>query len=348
MADLIGDLPETAVSNFVDGPASSGRVELVDSNDQTIYQWGPFERPTDLKPIVEVPVSAPLSSWRLKYYLADDNLVTEPGRSAYFNLFAALTVIGIGLVGLAIYFARQYSREMRESRQRVNFVNQVSHELNTPLTNIRMYADLMEYDVQELESGDTEKLQSRLNVIVSESQRLSRLIGNVLTFARQQRSKSTLHMRPDQVDRVVSSVIERLRPELDERGIKVTFDGKAGATVKLDDDAVEQILLNLFSNVAKYAASGKTLRVDTRRQGQRTTIEVADDGPGIPTHEREKIFQPFYRLSDKIEGVAGTGIGLTIARELARVHCGDLKLLKSTGGCRFQVELHTPEAVTQS
>ena len=95
MADLIGELPETAVSNFEDGPASSGRVELVDSNDQTIYQWGPFERPMDLKPFVEVPVSAPLSSWRLKYYLADDNLVTEPGRSAYFNLVAALTVIGI-------------------------------------------------------------------------------------------------------------------------------------------------------------------------------------------------------------------------------------------------------------
>ena len=227
-------------------------------------------------------------------------------------------------------------------------MNQVSHELKTPLTNIRMYADLMEFDVQELESGDAEKLQSRLNVIVSESQRLSRLIGNVLTFARQQRSKSTPHTRPDQVDRVVRSVLERLQPEMDDRKIKVTFDGKAGATVELDDDAVEQILLNLFSNVAKYAASGKTLRAETRQEGARTTIEVADDGPGIPAHEREKIFQPFYRLSDKIEGVAGTGIGLTIARELARVHGGDLKLLKSTSGCRFQVELHTPEAVTAS
>ena len=105
---------------------------------------------------------------------------------------------------------------------------------------------------------------------------------------------------------------------------------------------VEQILVNLFNNVEKYAVQGKRLDIASRQDGERTTILVSDAGPGIPPAEQDRIFQPFYRISNRLEGPAGAGIGLSIARGLARLHQGDLRLVDSATGATFEVELHTP------
>src|SRR6185503_4134452 len=105
----------------------------------------------------------------------------------------------------------------------------------------------------------------------------------------------------------------------------------------------EQILGNLFSNVEKYAAQGGLMEVTSRQNGSTTLIVVADRGPGIPRGQEEKIFDPFHRLSNKLsDGVTGTGIGLSIARELARKHGGDLKAVASDVGACFLLELRTP------
>ena len=98
-------------------------------------------------------------------------------------------------------------------------------------------------------------------------------------------------------------------------------------------------------NVEKYAAGGGTMEVTTQQDGDRTTVIVADQGPGIPRGQEEKIFEPFHRLSNKVsDGVAGTGIGLSIARDLARKHGGDLKVVASNAGARFELEIQTPRA----
>jgi len=102
---------------------------------------------------------------------------------------------------------------------------------------------------------------------------------------------------------------------------------------------VEQILVNLFSNVEKYAASGGVLQVASSQTGETTTITVSDGGPGIPARQHEAIFQPFYRSSDRLVDVAGTGIGLSIARELAQLHGGDVRLVDSETGACFEVTL---------
>jgi signal transduction histidine kinase len=221
----------------------------------------------------------------------------------------------------------------------VSFVNQVSHELKTPLTNIRMYAELLEGNLPDSD----DKTSHYLGVIVSESQRLSRLIGNVLTFARQQRQKLNLHKTEGCVDDVVRAVLDHFRPSLESKGVKIIFTADAGGTVEFDRDALEQILGNLFSNVEKYAASGAKMEVTSRQEGDRTWIDVADAGPGIPKGQAEKVFEPFHRISNKVsDGVTGTGIGLSIARDLARRHGGDVKLLPSGRGACFRVELSTP------
>ena len=113
--------------------------------------------------------------------------------------------------------------------------------------------------------------------------------------------------------------------------------------VLVDPDALEQILSNVYSNVEKYGASGGRVDIESRYVNDRTLITVHDYGPGISGKEKEKIFQPFYRSSSRLtDGVAGAGIGLSIARELAQLHGGDLTLLDKPRGACFQIELHTP------
>jgi signal transduction histidine kinase len=339
MADLIAELPQTPLAET---PAAHSRIQLVDSHDDAVYQWGAFEPPPGAAPFVQQPVSAPLSAWRFKIFVAEDRFTALAGRSVNFNLIAGLSAIGVVLLALAGFFYRESSRELREAATRVNFVNQVSHELKTPLTNIRMYAELLADQLQEGENVDAADARQRLSVIVSESGRLSRLIGNVLTFAQQQRRQVGLKPQPARIDDTILAVLQQFQPTFEAQGVATTFDADAGAVVNFDADAVEQILVNLFNNVEKYAPQGKRLDVASRQAGERTTILVSDAGPGVPPAERERIFQPFYRLNNRLEGPAGAGIGLSIARGLARLHEGDLRLVDSPAGAAFEVELRTP------
>jgi signal transduction histidine kinase len=184
-----------------------------------------------------------------------------------------------------------------------------------------------------------------LNVIVSESQRLSRLIGNVLTFARKQNDKLTLHPAAGNVDQCIQFVLDHFRAALESKRVHIVFNAAANTAVEFDRDALEQILGNLFSNVEKYAAGGGLMEVTSRQSGSSTSIVVSDHGPGIPKGQEEKIFDPFHRLSNKLsDGVTGTGIGLSIARDLARKHGGDLKAVASEAGARFELQLQTPPA----
>jgi signal transduction histidine kinase len=339
MADLLAKLPDTALEQQ---SGVHSRIQLTDSNDQIVYQWGRYEPADDAQPLAERGLSEPLSSWRLKYFVAEEGFAALAQRSIYFNLFTGLAVAGMGLLALAVYWYRESSRELREAATRVNFVNQVSHELKTPLTNIRMYAELLERDLATHDNQDDAKSAQRVKVIVAESTRLSRLIGNVLTFARGSRQSLTLKRRQGVIDPLIASVLESFEPTLKQRQIEVTFRAEAAREVMFDFDAVEQILVNLISNVEKYAAEGKHLEIVSRQAADTTTIRIADYGPGIRGKERNRVFEPFYRVSDRLEGAAGAGIGLSIARSLAQLHGGDLLLLASDRGAVLEVTLQTP------
>ena len=239
------------------------------------------------------------------------------------------------LAGLAFIFHRESSRELREASERVGFVNQVSHELRTPLTNIRLYAELLQRRLD-----DDDENGSYLEIIVAESGRLSRLIGNVLSFARRDRGALTIYPVEGLVDDTLRSVVDQFRPSLEGKGIEISLDLAAARPFRFDPDAVEQVVGNLLSNVEKYAGGGKTVEIASRQSGMKTVVRVADHGPGIPAGREEAVFEPFVRLSDRLtEGVSGTGIGLAIARELARLHGGELRLLATEVGACFELEL---------
>jgi signal transduction histidine kinase len=202
-----------------------------------------------------------------------------------------------------------------------------------------MYAELLERDLDAAEEDVAAQPRQRLAVITSEAQRLSRLIGNVLTFARQKRK--TLEPRPydTNVMTLVRQIVDRFTPSLAEHGIMVTVEGASEQTLKVDSDFVEQILGNLINNVERYAASGKALTVSCATTESRVTIDVIDSGPGIPAHQRADVFRPFCRLSNDLRASTGTGIGLSIARDLARLHHGDVRLMDAAQGCWFRAEL---------
>ena len=336
LADVVAELPAAGPR----APAlSGGRIALRDAKGATVTQWGTYEPDRDEEPQTTLALSHPLASWTLAYYGSSTELDRALRGGLRLSFGVGFAAVALALAGLAVYFYRESSRAIREAAQRVTFVNQVSHELKTPLTNIRMYAELLEQAVDE----DDEKASRYLDVIGSESRRLSRLIANVLTFARQQREPATLRPSPGVVDETVAAALEHFRPSLEGKGMAIAFARGAGAEVRFDADALEQMLGNLLGNVEKYAASGGRLTVTSRQDGDRTTIAVADNGPGIPPSHRGRIFEPFHRVSNRLtDGVSGTGIGLAIARQLARLHGGDLTLEPSAQGACFTIALRAP------
>ena len=337
IADLIAQLPDT-----VDGDserAINTRIRLVNESGESVYQWGQFETADDATPFCEVPVTNPLESWRLQCFVSTTELATGTSSSTWLSMLALLlAVVGV-LAVCGFLFVREYARDMRDATQQVSFVNQVSHELKTPLTNIRMYAELLDRDLEQVETSEVVKPRERLSVILSEGQRLSRLIGNVLTFARQNRKTLQLQARPEIPCRLIHQITDRFRPAFADQQIDIQLSCDDETTMSIDPDFVEQILGNLISNVEKYAASGGLLKIDCSIDGDLLTIDVRDGGEGIAANKKEEVFKPFARVCNDVSYAAGTGIGLPIARELARLHKGDLVLMDCDNGCWFRATI---------
>ena len=324
---LIAGLPATTDQESL--------VVLADAQGAPVYQWGTYDPPADARPLARVALPAPLDAWKLLYLASEESDAPAALQSSRLVVGIGVVASGLVLCGLALFLHREWSRGMREARQRVSFVTQVSHELKTPLTNIRLYAELLADDV----AGVDDKAEERAQVIVAECERLSRLIGNVLTFSRQGHGAPP-RAHPVDLEALVRATLDHFRPAFAERGIAIHEEGAAPRPVLADDDAVGQILANLLSNVEKYAAAGRRVDIALAQDPRSTRVAVRDHGPGVPEAHRARIFDPFYRVRDDLrEGASGTGIGLTIARDLARQLGGDLTFEPCQPGARFTLTL---------
>lgn len=333
-ADIIALLPITSVLNATKNPQ---RITLVNDRGSTVYQWGHYTPDLQESSVALLPLNHPLGSWRLEYF---GNFEQRYSALSQWNLLLGLSLLAIVLCALAIYLYRIHTREIRLASQRVTFVNQVSHELKTPLTNIRLYAELLEYELSDIEETAP---QQYLSIITSECQRLSRLITNVLNFSQTQRQQLKLRYSHCVVDDIVNHVITGYKAAFDAKNMRITFTANAKQLVYLDKDVCEQILYNLLNNAEKYASIGQQVDIETEQDAITTTLMVRDYGPGIPIDEMNRIFDPFYRIhSNLTEGVSGTGIGLSITKELARLHQGSLIIVSVPQGACFKVNLTTP------
>lgn len=311
-----------------------GRMTLSTVKGIPLHEWGKLLPGSAGSPAAHRACSEPLSQWEMAYTPADEEF-PKP------YLFPILLGVGSGIVLVFVvgwlYF-HESAREIRVAQQRVTFVNQISHELKTPLTNIRLYAEMA---AQRVESQGDSIAKRHLGIVEAETSRLDRLIQNVLNYARQQRDKLSIQPRALVLDENVSRAVEFWRPLLESKGFEIvtTLDGPA--SIMADPDAIEQVLGNLISNAEKYGNSGKWIAVRTEHDARQARIIVEDRGPGIPAGKRRTVFEPFERLrSDLAEGVSGTGIGLTISRELAQLHHGTLTVCPNyRDGARFILTL---------
>ncbi len=327
-AKIIASLPEEAQER--------GKYTIYDNQDRPVYQWSFANQEEYSKELVSINLFIPLSTWSIGFSASAVSISSALYNTQTIILYIVLGLFIIIFITVAIYFYRDSTRELQEAQQRVNFVNQVSHELKTPLTNIQLYSELLKEAFDE-----EDEYASQLDVILSESQRLSRMINNILTFSKKQRSTLSLHKSEASVDTILKDLLSQLKIALEKRGIK-TIDCKFNADmpVLIDVDAVRQISANIIGNVEKYATSGGYLGIVTSQNERGVTIIISDKGPGIPEIHREKIFKPYHRIKNSLnEGVSGTGIGLTIARDLARMHGGDLCLQNMDNGCSFSCYL---------
>jgi len=329
-ASLFSRLPIPGMENY------PGKLTLETITGIPLHGWGHALQGSDSNPVAKVRCSAPLTQWELAYTPAY-NEFPKP------YLFPILLGVGSGclLVGaLAWTFFRENAREIRVAQQRVSFVNQISHELKTPLTNIRLYTEMASHRIEE--AGDTVG-RRHLSIVETEVARLDRLIQNVLNYARQQRDKLTVQPRAISLDHVIERAVNHWRLLLERKGFELETRLLGPNEMSADPDAIEQILGNLISNVDKYAKYGKWISIRTEEDKEKgvARVIVEDRGPGIPTSKRRAVFEPFERLrSDLDEGVSGTGIGLTISRELADLHGGSLEVCPNyKEGARFILTL---------
>ena len=251
LAETIAALPAKS-STPLEPP---GKLELVSASGEILYQWGNLQQAPILSSSLQL--AEPLNSWRLHYHVDSLSAADKLGRSLYFNVGAGLVLLALALSLLGYYTYRQQTQVLREAEQKVNFVNQVSHELKTPLTNIRMYAELLENKLDD----SNEAAKGHLKVITTESQRLSRLIANVLQVRSSHTEKQKLKYSEVMLNEVVSEVIEQFTPSFSQGGLSVALENSLTHPYQIDSDVLRQILGNLLSNIEKYAPNSGQVKI---------------------------------------------------------------------------------------
>jgi signal transduction histidine kinase len=248
-----------------------------------------------------------------------------------------LLALAAALVVAAIF---QIRREQELSLLRTDFVSSVSHQLRTPLAQIRMFGETLLLGRVRSE----EERQRSLEIIVRESQRLTHQVDNVLLFSRAQRNDVRLNPVETPLAPLIREVLESFCPlaEAEECRVESLLDEDLSATV--DPASVGQILLNLLENAVKYGPKDQIVDVKLQAGSPgRVRLVVEDEGEGIPEDQREAVFTPYARLDrDRDSGVAGSGIGLAVVRELVRRQGGSVWAENAmSGGARLVVELPT-------
>jgi signal transduction histidine kinase len=263
------------------------------------------------------------------------------GGSIGFNrVMGALLVLGVfGVVALAFVVIRLRSAHAL-SRLRSDFIAGISHEVRTPLAQVRMFAELL----HSRRITAPEDVERSLRIIETEAQRLSVLLDDILDFSAREHARPVVAGAVDataRVHAVVRETLEAYAPLAAERGVRVVDAVEGDAEAAINAGALRHVLTNLVANAAKYGPAGGTVTVRAGAANGRVTICVDDEGAGVPIEERERIWLPFERgRRIPTAHAAGYGIGLAVARELVARFGGTTRVEDAPGGgARFVVEL---------
>jgi two-component system phosphate regulon sensor histidine kinase PhoR len=298
------------------------RVAIVDENNNLVAglpMAGPEARP-GTRFFYEGPFGKALYRWRIQ--MVPQNLETfraqwerTKGVRRMLILFSTV-IIGVGLLVVWLTVVA----ERRASRLKSDFIANVSHELKTPLSLIRMFGEL----VATGRHKDETTAREYGGIITRESERLSHLIDNVLDFARLERGKASYHFSEGDFAEVVERALHVCRYRLDKEKMKLETEFEPDLPlVRMDENSMTLATLNLVDNAIKHATEGGKVLVTLRRAPGFAVLGVRDFGPGVPRAEQQRIFERFYRTqSTRERNVRGSGIGLSLVRHIAEAHGG--------------------------
>jgi two-component system phosphate regulon sensor histidine kinase PhoR len=312
-----------------------------DSHDRVIF-GDPVGAPG--KFLFEKGFPTTLYEWRLQLapepaaMIARQDLARR--RSEY--LLISLT-LGIILAG-TVFLLYASARERRANQLKSDFISNVSHELKTPLSLIRMFGELLA--LGRLKAP--EKAKEYADIITREAERLSRLIDNVLDFSRMERGRSAYEFNPGSLADVIERALDVYRHRLEREGFRLVTKIDADLPpVQIDENAMTLLLLNLLENAVKYGSPEKKggtppeIQVYLTRVGTVLRLVVGDQGPGIPKEEQKRIFDRFYRTRQARQTNArGSGIGLSLVKHIAEAHGGSVTVESEPGhGAAFIVDV---------
>jgi signal transduction histidine kinase len=254
-------------------------------------------------------------------------------------LYVSMLGVVLGAALLAGYLLlRDMHREAKTAEMRSQFVASVSHELKTPLTSIRAHAETLLLG----RAGSPETTSDYLKTIVSESERLTRLVDSVLDFSRIERGGKTYALEVTRLEDVVRSAAKAMEYPLSQMGFTLTISND-GSEPKLraDTEALTQAILNLLGNAMKYSGDSRRIEIRIGTLDEEAFVDVVDHGIGIARDEQSRIFERFHRVqSTETSDIAGTGLGLPLALHVVEAHRGRIAVVSDPGyGSTFSVRL---------
>ncbi len=303
------------------------------------------DEPVSDHALVTKPLAPWLTGWSVVVVPRDPQALVD-NRDRKRSRRLGIILLAVGMIGVGtVLTARLVKRELDVARMQADFAANVSHELRSPITHIRVQGESLMFDLMD----DEEEKEEAYVSIVRESERLSRLVDNVLDFAAIERGAKRYALREDDIGGAVSRAIDSVRSAQEVRDKELDVDLPDDLPhVFFDSDAVAQCVINLVSNAAKYSSEGGWIGVRGRRVEGGVEIAISDRGIGIAAHDLRQIFEPFYRSRDAMaRRRKGTGIGLTITRYIMRAHGGDVQVQSRPGhGSTFTLRfpLRPPDA----
>lgn len=263
--------------------------------------------------------------------------------SPYWSLQRSFYLIAVSLVLCVTLFGAYFlwsdvGRELRMAEMRSQFIASVSHELKTPLTAIRIFAETLRMD----RLSDAQAKTEYLDTIVNESHRLTRLLNNVLDFSKIEKGKRTYHKEPACLSDIVHAAVQATQYPLKQQDFHLDVCMEDNLPdICVDHDAIEQAILNLLSNAMKYSGQSRRIELRVQKKAGYIVIEVSDRGVGIDPAQQKHIFEKFYRVPSKENArIPGTGLGLTLVSHIVEAHNGHIEVRSVLGeGCTFSIHL---------
>jgi len=300
------------------------------------------------QPVAVENLDPPFDFWKVALF---KNESEQAGSQASFVITFGIWMISLLLISIiagAFIFIKRAQRAAHLSELKSTLVSNLSHELRTPLASIKMLAELldMQFSRQDSDLEKTafkERSQKYLRVIYRESNRLSRLIDNLLDFSRIERKGKNYTFGYEDPAIIIQHAVDAFRPQLDAEGFELEVVlNEDMPEIKADADAISQVISNLLSNAVKYSSENKKVIVMLSSDGDDVIIAVEDRGNGIPRKELGNIFNEFYRVDEKLNthGQGGVGIGLFLAKQIINDHGGSIEVRSEPGkGSTFSCRL---------